>query len=77
VDLSFYKSFMSEEIRDEGRAQGRAEDVLAVLCARSIPIPDSVRERVTNCTDLDQLSRWHWRAVTVPVAEDIFTAEDE
>ncbi|MFE4591828.1 hypothetical protein [Streptomyces laurentii] len=76
MDLSFYKSFISEEIRDEGRAQSRAEDVLTVLDARGIPVPDSVRERVTASTNLDQLSRWHWRAVTVSAAEDIFTAED-
>ncbi|MFE4591827.1 RpnC/YadD family protein [Streptomyces laurentii] len=84
VDLSFYKSFISEEIRDEGRiegraegrTEGRAEDVLTVLDARGIPVPDSVRERITSCTDLDQLSRWLRRAITVSAAEDIFTTED-
>ncbi|MFE7412389.1 hypothetical protein [Streptomyces laurentii] len=77
VDLSFYKSFISEEIRDEGRIEDRAACVMAAFNARGIPVPDHIRERITSCTDLDQLSRWHWRAVTVSAAEDIFTDEGE
>lgn len=75
VDLSFYKSDLSEEIRDEGRAQGRAEDVLHILKVRGMDIPEAVRERVTGCDDLEILSHWLERAVTAPTAEDIF--EDE
>ncbi|MGC0376138.1 hypothetical protein [Streptomyces sp. SAI-229] len=83
VDLSFYKSFISEEIRDEGRAEGRAqgavrraaEDVLDILEVRGIDIPDAVRERVTDCDDLEILRQWHRRAVTAPTAAEIF--EDE
>ncbi|MFE6102271.1 hypothetical protein ACFVQ4_20175 [Streptomyces laurentii] len=76
MDLSFYKSFISEEIRDEGRIEDRAACVMAAFNARGIPVPDHIRERITSCTDLDRLSRWHWRAATVSAAEDIFTAED-
>ncbi|MFF9456183.1 hypothetical protein [Streptomyces flaveolus] len=75
VDLSFYKSFISEEIRDEGRAQRAAEDVLAILEVRGISIPETVRERVTGCDDLEILRHWLRRAVTAPTAEEIF--EDE
>jgi hypothetical protein len=75
VDLSFYKSDLSEEIRDEGRAEGRAEDVLHILKVRGMDIPEAVRERVTGCTDLEILRHWLERAVTVPTAEEIF--EDE
>ncbi|MFI2377085.1 hypothetical protein ACH5AO_18710 [Streptomyces sp. NPDC018964] len=79
VDLSFYKSFISEEIRDEGRAQGAvrraAEDVLDILEVRGIDIPDAVRERVTDCDDPEILRQWHRRAVTAPTAAEIF--EDE
>jgi hypothetical protein len=81
VDLSFYKSFMSEEIRDEGRAQGRtqqgAEFVLAVLDARGIAIPDSARERITSCDDLGLLDQWVRRAATVSAAEEIFLDDSE
>ncbi|MER5215091.1 hypothetical protein ABT063_32240 [Streptomyces sp. NPDC002838] len=75
VDLSFYKSYISEEIRDEGRAQGRAEDILLVLEARGMDVPDEIRERITGCDDPDLLRRWLTRAVTAPSAEAIFTEE--
>lgn len=79
VDLSFYKSYISEEIRDEGRAQGRAqgraEDLLIVLEQRGLDVPDGVRARITGCDDPDTLRRWLTRAVTAPAAEDIFDSE--
>lgn len=79
VDLSFYKSRISEEIRDEGRAQGQAqrgaEDIMDVLEVRGIDVPEAVRERITECTDPEILRRWHRRAVTAPTAEEIFEAE--
>ncbi|MEW2397537.1 hypothetical protein [Streptomyces sp. NPDC046862] len=76
VDLSFYKSSISEEIRDQGRAQRGAEDILVVLEARGFDIPDEIRERVTSCDDPALLRRWLTRAVTAPSAEEIFTDED-
>lgn len=75
VDLSFYKSDLSEEIRDEGRAQRAAEDVLDILNVRGMDIPEAVRERVTGCDDLEILRHWLRRAVTAPTAENVF--EDE
>jgi hypothetical protein len=79
VDLSFYKSFMSEEIRDEGRAQGRAqgraEDILLVLEQRGLTVPDRMRERITDCGDPETLRQWLLRAVTAASAEEIFAEE--
>ncbi|MET7380779.1 hypothetical protein ABZT08_18475 [Streptomyces sp. NPDC005526] len=75
VDLSFYKSYISEEIRDEGRVQRGAEDVLVVLEQRGLDVSDDVRGRITDCTDPEVLRRWLARAVTAPKAEEIF--EDE
>lgn len=75
VDLSFYKSWLSEEIRDEGRAQGRAEGILLVLETRGIDVPHEIRERITTCDNPDLLRRWLTRAVTAPSAEAIFTEE--
>ncbi|APU40852.1 hypothetical protein BSL84_14910 [Streptomyces sp. TN58] len=76
VDLSFYKSPLSEELRDEGRAEGEArraaQDVLAVLAERGVDVPDAVRERITGCGDAEILGRWLRRAVTAPSAEAIF-----
>ncbi|MEU0392015.1 hypothetical protein ABZ208_04390 [Streptomyces sp. NPDC006208] len=75
VDLSFFKSPISEEIRDEGRAEGRAEDILVILERRGVDVPDEARERITGCGDLDTLSRWLVRAVTASSTEEIFTEE--
>lgn len=77
VDLSFYKSYISEEIRDEGRAQRGAEDILLVLETRGIDVPDDIRGRITACDDPELLRRWLARAVTVPSAHEIFAQEDD
>ncbi|MEV7342620.1 hypothetical protein [Streptomyces sp. NPDC093544] len=81
VDLSFYKSYISEEIRDEGRAEARvqtaAEDILLVLETRGLDVPDEIRERVTGCDDPELLRHWLTRAVTAPSAEEIFTDAGE
>lgn len=84
VDLSFYKSPISEELRDEGRAEGRAEglakgralDILFILGRRGVDVPDDVRERITGCDDSEVLLRWLDRALTVSSVEDIFTGDD-
>ncbi|MFB6987214.1 hypothetical protein ACFC0C_11795 [Streptomyces sp. NPDC056178] len=79
VDLSFYKSFMSEEIRDEGRAEGRAEGIargiLLFLARAGVDVPDEARERIVGCTDLDVLSRWLLRAPAATSVEDVFAEE--
>ncbi|MEV6593206.1 hypothetical protein [Streptomyces acidicola] len=83
VDLSFYKSPLSEEIRDEGRAegraqgraQGRAEDILDVFEVRGMDVPEAVRERITNCDDPETLRHWHRRAIIAPSADGIFADE--
>ncbi|WNI17405.1 hypothetical protein [Actinacidiphila sp. ITFR-21] len=63
--------------RADGRAQGRAEDVLLVLRARDVVVDDAVRERLSACGDVETLSRWLARAVTVEQAEDLFAGDDE
>ncbi|MDI3409129.1 hypothetical protein [Streptomyces cavernicola] len=71
VDLSFFKSYLAEEIRDEGRA----EFLLQVLEDRDLDVPDDVRERITSCHDQDLLSQWLTRALTAQQASDIFDAQ--
>lgn len=56
----------------KGKAEGEANSVLVFLDARGIEVSDEVRERVTSCTDLDQLTTWVRRAATVTRAEDLF-----
>ncbi|MFE4608518.1 hypothetical protein ACFRK5_09165 [Streptomyces niveus] len=80
VDLSFYKSPISEELRDEGRdeglAKGRAQQgarsVLRVLEVRGIPVSDETLKRITGCDDVDLLERWMDRAITASSVEEIF-----
>jgi hypothetical protein len=80
VDLSFYKSPLSEEIRDEGRAEGREEGraegiargILLLLAQVGVDVPGEARERITGCADLDLLSRWLLRAPTATSIEDVF-----
>ena len=54
-------------------AYGRAEDILTVLTARSVPVPDEARERIMACADPDELETWVWRAATVRTVEELFT----
>jgi hypothetical protein len=72
VDLSFFRSETSQKLRAEGRAEGRAEDVLFVLRHRGLDVSEGVRERVAGCSDPDVLRGWLTRAVTVDRAEEIF-----
>ncbi|MFJ2295838.1 hypothetical protein ACIOG7_29780 [Streptomyces sp. NPDC087894] len=75
VDLSFYKSFMAEEIRDEGRTEGIAQGILLFLAQAGVDVSDEARERITTCGDLDTLNRWLLRAPTARSAEDVFAEE--
>ncbi|MFE7424140.1 hypothetical protein [Streptomyces sp. NPDC057545] len=79
VDLSFYKSALSEEIRDEGRAEGRAEgiarSVLLLLEQAGVKISDEARVRILGCGDVETLSRWLLRAPNASIVEDIFAGE--
>ncbi|WP_349239956.1 hypothetical protein [Streptomyces sp. CC219B] len=73
VDLSFFRSETSQRLRAEGRAEGRAEDVLLILDTRGIEVPEAARDRIASCTDLDELRTWLTRAVTAATADDLFT----
>ncbi|MFC9928794.1 hypothetical protein [Streptomyces sp. NPDC127190] len=80
----FWRHPLAEQVREEGRQQGlkearergrvqaRAEMVLRLLEWRGIPVPDAVRDRVTTCTDLDQLQLWAQRAVHATDAAQLF-----
>ena len=59
----------------KGRAEERAQMILRVLAKRQVPIPDSTRHSITDCTDLDMLGRWLDRAFTATTVEDLFTEQ--
>ncbi|MGN9793476.1 hypothetical protein ACTMTU_20575 [Streptomyces sp. OZ13] len=75
MDLSFYTSPLSEEIRDEGRAESLADAILLVLQQRGLDVPDEARERVATCNDTQLMRTWLARAVTAASAEAIFRQE--
>ena len=52
-----------EEGKAEARAETRADDVLTVLRVRGIAVPDAARERILAQKDLEQLKRWHEKAI--------------
>ncbi|MCX4415195.1 hypothetical protein OOK43_18175 [[Kitasatospora] papulosa] len=76
ADLSFYVSPLSEEIRAEGREEGRAENILIVLGARRIDVAHATREKITTCTDSELSRQWLIRAVHATSAEEIFGSEE-
>lgn len=59
----------------EGRTEGEAKGILSVLEVRGIRVTDSVRERITSCTDLARMDTWLERSRTVERAEDLFDEE--
>jgi hypothetical protein len=60
---------------EDGEAKEAAKSVLLVLGARGFTIPDDTRDRITACTNLDQLERWLTRATTAQTLEDLFNEQ--
>jgi hypothetical protein len=56
----------------EDRAEGEARALLTVLAARGIKVPDDLHDRITGCTDLDQLDTWISRAGTATSIDEVF-----
>lgn len=59
-------------IRSQGRAEGRAADVLRILDKRGIAVDDESRERIEACTDLDLLGTWLDRSLTARQVAELF-----
>jgi hypothetical protein len=57
---------------EQGMAEGESDAVLRVLDARGLKPTAAERERITTCTDLDELRAWITRAVTAQEVSDIF-----
>jgi hypothetical protein len=67
-DASPYKS----DLLRRTYAEGKVDALLQVLEARGVPVPSEARERITACTDLDQLEAWVKRAVIVRTVDALF-----
>lgn len=61
-----------DEARAQGRAEGEANALLAVLAARGLEVPDDAHARIASCTDVDRLSTWTGNAVSANSIEEVF-----
>jgi hypothetical protein len=64
----------ADQIRVEGKAQGKAELLLEALTLRGIKIEQSQKDTVLACTDLTQISKWFKKAMTAKNAAQVFGA---
>ncbi len=55
-----------------GNRDAVRNSVFVVLDARAISVPDDVRDRITACAEIEQLSLWLPRAAVVENADDLF-----
>jgi hypothetical protein len=67
-----YQSEYARRFFGRGKAEGKAEDVLVILAARGVDVPDHARARISGCSDLDQLDAWIRRAATAESVDDLF-----
>jgi hypothetical protein len=58
--------------RKEGLSKGLARALLHLLSRRSLPVPASIRKRVSSSHDEHQLLRWLDRAATATSIEEVF-----
>jgi hypothetical protein len=61
-----------EEVRADGKLEGKAEAVIAVLTARGLQPSADQRVRVLACSDVGQIDRWLTLAVTSSSLDDMF-----
>ena len=64
--VGFTKGHMS------GKAEGKAEAILALLMARGIASSEGDRARITNCSDAATLDAGLVRAISASSVEDVF-----
>ena len=67
-----YQSEFARKYVAEGKAEGRAAAVLAVLEARRIVVSTEAAARITSCTDIATLDAWVRRAATARSVDELF-----
>ena len=84
VDLSFFQSETSQQLRREGRDQGviegrvqaRAECIVDILRARGLKVPEADRERILSCKHEGLLDVWFERAFAATSVGELWGAGD-
>jgi len=67
-----FAKFHHAQGKEEGKAEGEAKSILAVLAARRITVTPDQRTAIERCTDLGQLDEWLRRAATADSADEVF-----
>jgi hypothetical protein len=67
-----FAKFHHAQGKEEGKAEGEAKSILAVLAARRIPVTSDQRTAIERCTDLRQLDEWLRRAATAESTDEVF-----
>ncbi|MFI9506252.1 hypothetical protein [Nocardia sp. NPDC052566] len=58
--------------RAEGRSEGEARFLIHALTKHGLAVSTEVQERITSCTDTEQLAVWFDRALTATSIEEVF-----
>jgi hypothetical protein len=66
-----------DEIRAEGRTEGKLELLLKLLAQRGLVLDDDLPARVTACTNETQIERWFDRTLTASSLAAIFDEPSE
>jgi post-segregation antitoxin (ccd killing protein) len=66
-----YQSDFAKKYVAQGRAEGVARSVLAVLRARGIAVPEAVRDRILAEKEPERLERWLEKAMVASSAATI------
>jgi hypothetical protein len=61
-----------EAVREEGREEGLATALLAVLSARKLEVPEEVRAKILACRDHAMLDEWIRRAAMATSLRNVF-----
>lgn len=67
-----YKSHLEKQGEARGKAEGEATLVLRALEQRGVEVPEAARQRISTCTDTEQLEAWFDRALTATTIDDLF-----
>ena len=63
----------AEQLRDEGRAEGRAEALLKLIQLKFGAVPDDVAQAIQTAS-VDQLDRWIERVLSAESCAEILRA---
>jgi len=61
-----------DAVRDEGKQEGRATALLALLAARGLDVPQETRQKILECRDRATLDGWIRRAATANLLVEVF-----